>query len=77
MLLTATLTGCGPSGETPTARVLPAKPDFAQPVSVPEPKKGEPLVAIAARERAGRLAANGRLSAFGKWYESVREDYAR
>ena len=76
-LITATLTACGPSGEPPTARVLPAQPSFAKPVIVAQPKKGEPLVAIAARERAGRIAANARITSFSEWYEGVRADYAK
>lgn len=76
-LLTMTLSGCGPSGEPPTARALPPPPDFAQAVQVAQPKAGEPLVAIAARERAGRIAANGRLIGLRKWYEGVRADYAK
>jgi hypothetical protein len=77
MLLMGTLSGCATSGEPPIARVLPNPPAFAQPVTVAQPKKGEPLVAIAARERAGRLAANGRIKSFVEWYEGVRADYAK
>jgi hypothetical protein len=36
---------------------------------------GESAVAVAARERSGRLAANARLKAFRDWYESVRLAY--
>lgn len=71
------LTGCGPSGEPPTARVLPPPPPFAAPVQVAQPKKGEPLIGIAARERAGRVAANARITSFVEWYEGVRRDYAQ
>jgi hypothetical protein len=71
------LSACAQSGEPPTARVLPPPPAFAKPVIVAQPKKGEPLVAIAARERAGRLAANARITSFEQWYESVRRDYAQ
>lgn len=59
------------------ARVLPPEPEFAKPVEVAKPKKGESAVAVAARERAGRIAANGRITAFREWYAGVREDYAR
>ena len=46
-------------------------------MQTPTPKKGEGAVAVAARERAGRIAANGRIKAFRDWYEGVREDYAK
>jgi ethanolamine ammonia-lyase large subunit len=55
---------------------LPPPPDFAQPVAVAQPRAGEPLVGIAARERAGRVAANNRLAAFRYWYEAVRNGYS-
>ena len=74
------LTACGGSSSAtrePLARHLPDAPGFAQPVEVPTPKKGESAVGVAARERAGRIAANGRLTAFRDWYDGVRRDYAR
>lgn len=46
-------------------------------MEVKKPRVGEPLVGIAARERAGRIAANGRLKAFRDWYEGLRQNYAR
>jgi hypothetical protein len=75
--MSATLTGCAASGEPPTARVLPPAPDFAKPADVAQPRKGESAVNVAARERAGRIAANNRIKAFRDWYEGVREDYAK
>jgi hypothetical protein len=72
------LTACAgsDSAREPLARQLPEPPAFAQPVETPTPKKGESAVGVAARERAGRIAANGRINAFRDWYEGVRQDYA-
>lgn len=78
LLMSLPLAGCGPSSSPkPTARALPELPAFAQPVDVPEPRKGQSLAAIAARERAGRVAANGRIIGLRSWYGDVKQDYAR
>lgn len=66
---------CVNSG-SPVRRDLPAAPEFAKPVVVPEPKRGETLILVAARERAGRLQANRIIVAFRDWYAGVRSDYA-
>lgn len=72
------LGGCSASGSREPLRVrLPPAPEYAEPIDVRNPRKGETLIGIAARERAGRIAANGRITAFRDWYEGVREDYAR
>jgi hypothetical protein len=71
------LAGCATFGEPPIARALPPPPSFAEPVNVAQPRKGEPLIAIAARERAGRIAANGRLVGLRAWYEGVRTEYGK
>jgi hypothetical protein len=70
--------GCSTSAERqPLARQLPPPPAFAEPVVVADPRTGESAVAVAARERAGRVAANSRLRAFVVWYEGVKKDFAR
>lgn len=73
------LAACAPSNSArePLARQLPPAPGFAQPVAVPEPQPGDSAVSVAARERAGRLAANQRLVGLRRWYEGVRRDYGR
>lgn len=35
------------------------------------------MLGVAARERAGRIAANGRIVGLRDWYENVRRDYAQ
>lgn len=69
--------GCSTSGSAPAARQLPAAPDFAKPVTVPDPKVGEPALTIAGRERAGRLQANRIITEFRDWYAGVRAGYAK
>lgn len=69
------LTGCGASGEVPISRDLPQAPAFAKPVSVKEPEAGEPALAVAARERAGRMQANRVITALLNWYAGVRRSY--
>jgi hypothetical protein len=73
------LAGCAGSNNLREviARDLPAPPAYLRPVSVAEPKAGEDMLAIAARERAGRLTANRIIrSARGQW-EKLRETYRR
>lgn len=70
------LSACSASGERPVTRDLPAWPAFARPVSVPDPQPGEPALAVAARERAGRLAANRTIEQARGWYADVRRGYA-
>ena len=78
LLTTAILSGCSASGSPERIAIqLPPAPEYAAPVEVKKPRVGEPLVGIAARERAGRIAANGRLKAFRDWYEGLRQNYAR
>lgn len=74
--LTLTLAGCATFADAPPERLLPVSPSYARPVEVSEPRRGEDPVEVAARERAGRVAANGRLTRFGAWYSCVRSDYA-
>jgi hypothetical protein len=78
VLTTIWLAACAPSNSArePLAHQLPPAPGFAQPVAAPEPQAGDSALAVAARERAGRLAANQRIVALRRWYEGVRRDYA-
>lgn len=72
------LTTCGACAQSVAVqapRQLPAAPDFARPVSVPEPREGESAIVIAARERAGRQRANGIIRGVVTWYEQVRSSY--
>ena len=77
LCLTPTLSGCATSSDVPTARSLPAAPAWAAPIGVQEPKAGEHVLVVAARERSGRLRANSTISSFRGWYDSVRENYAK
>ena len=73
------LAGCAGSSSLRDviARDLPAPPAYLRPVTMVEPKAGEDLLAIAARERAGRLKANRIIgNARGQW-EKLREAYRR
>ena len=70
------LNACATSADVNPKRILPTTPDFAMPVGVPVPAAKESAVAVAARERAGRIAANGRIIAFREWYEAVRKAYS-
>ena len=72
------LAGC--AGSAPpslaTRPVLPAAPAaFGAPVRVREPHAGEDARAYAARERAGRLRANGRLADDAAFYRDVVKSY--
>lgn len=75
--LTTTLGACAVSGRPPVARLLPAAPGYVEPVEVDEPRKGEDPVAVAARERAGRLKANGIIRDVRDWYQGVRGAYSK
>lgn len=71
------LSGCFSSGgERKLERELPAYPKFARPAVVPNPKPGERMIVIAARERAGRLEANATIVEFVAWYKQVQAAYA-
>lgn len=68
--------GCASAPDRePIARTLPATPGFAQPVSVPEPRVGEPTLAVAARERAARKQNASTIVRFREWYSGVRKSY--
>ena len=70
------LTACATLNNPPTIRHLPQKPDFVKPVVITEPKQGEDVLIIAARERAARLKANRVIAQFSGWYDALRDDYA-
>lgn len=70
------LAACVSSGSAPAQRDLPPAPSFAKTIIVADPREGEPAVLVAARERAGRVAANRVITAFRDWYGDVRRDYA-
>lgn len=48
-----------------------------RPVAVAEPKQGDALLTIAARERAGRIEANRIIAGQRGWYAGVQRDYAK
>jgi hypothetical protein len=78
--MTLLLAGCAGSGsglKEVVRRDLPAPPAYLAPVLVPDPKAGENVVTIAARERAGRLKANGIITNARKQWDKLRETYAR
>ena len=72
------LTACAGSGSglrEVVRRDLPAAPAYLVPVTVPEPKAGEDTLAIAARERAGRLKANTIIRNARSQWEKLRKTY--
>jgi hypothetical protein len=66
--LSLIVSGCASVGREPIVRNLPAAPAFAQPVSVQEPRVGEPQLAIAARERSARKQNAAIITRFRGWY---------
>jgi hypothetical protein len=75
-LILPLLTGCAGSNSAVRATVrLPAAPGYLAPVIVPEPKAGENAVAVAARERAGRLKANRIIRNARAQWEKLRTTY--
>lgn len=76
-LALATLAGCSTFASPVVAPVaLPPLPACARAVDVAPPAVGEPLVLIAARERAGRLEANRNIACVSSWYGTLREAFA-
>jgi hypothetical protein len=72
------LTGCAGSGSGVreiVRRDLPAAPGYLAPVIVVEPRVGENAVAVAARERAGRLKANTIIRNARAQWEKLRKTY--
>ncbi|HWL06711.1 MAG TPA: hypothetical protein VNQ99_17545 [Xanthobacteraceae bacterium] len=51
------------------------EPPFAREVAVQDPRVGEDVLVVAARERAGRLQANAVIRRFRGWYGDVRRSY--
>lgn len=69
--------GCSTFASPAVAPVaLPPLPACARPVDVATPAVGEPLLLIAARERAGRLEANRNIACVSSWYQALREGFA-
>jgi len=56
-------------------RDLPAAPGYLNPVAVPDPKAGEDMLAVAARERAGRLKANTIIRNARAQWDKLRKTY--
>lgn len=74
------LAGCAgapPPAPAPLARSLPELPAWAAPVNVPEPRVGDSLRVLYARERAGREDANRRLAGVPPWYAGVRRSFEK
>ena len=78
--MTLLLTGCAGSGSNlreVISRELPPAPAYLQPVTVPEPRKGENAIGVAARERAGRLKANSIITSARAQWERLRAEYKK
>lgn len=75
------LTACAGSSSSVrdiVQRDIPGPPAYLQPVLVAEPKAGEKVVVVAARERAGRLKANSIIrNARDQWNKLVQAYRAR
>ena len=76
-LLLAACAGSGSSLREVVRRDLPAAPAYLVPVTAPQPKAGEDLLSVAARERAGRLKANTIIRNARSQWEKLRKTYAR
>ena len=74
-LLCAACAGSGSGIREVIRRDLPASPGYLQPVAVAEPQQGEHAVAVAARERAGRLKANRIIRDARAQWEKLRRTY--
>ena len=77
MLLLAGCAGSGSQLREVVSRDLPVAPAYLQPVAMPEPRAGESAVAVAARERAGRLKANTIIRNARAQWEKLRKAYAK
>jgi hypothetical protein len=69
------LPACAASGSVNAHRDLPNAPHWAKPVTVADPRQGEPAILVAGRERAGRAAANRVIEKFRSWYQEVQASY--
>jgi hypothetical protein len=74
-LLLASCSGSSSGLKEIVRRDLPAPPAYLRPEIVPEPKAGERAVSVAARERAGRLKANGIIRNARAQWERMRKLY--
>jgi hypothetical protein len=77
ILLLAACAGSGSNLRDVVRRDLPAAPAYLAPVLVPDPKAGEPLLGIAARERAGRLKANTIIRSARTQWDKLRAAYKK
>lgn len=76
--MTLPLAACAGSGSNlreVVRRDLPVAPAYLQPVAVPHPRAGEHALAVAARERAGRLKANTIIRNTRAQWERLRAAY--
>jgi hypothetical protein len=76
----ATLSACATSPTVPPAPIeerpaLPLQPAGLGPVKVPRPELGQDPKAFAGYCIAATRQANGRLRAFGGFYDDVRREY--
>ncbi len=74
------LTACAGSGSQlreVVRRDLPAAPAYLSPVAVTDPRAGESAVAVAARERAGRLKANTIIRNARAQWDKLRAAYRK
>jgi hypothetical protein len=77
MLLLAGCAGSGSQLREVVRRDLPAAPAYLAPVAVAEPKAGEGALAVAARERAGRLKANHIIRNARAQWDKLRAAYRK
>jgi hypothetical protein len=77
MLLLAACAGSGSQLREVVRRDLPAAPAYLAPVAVADPKAGESAVAVAARERAGRLKANSIIRNARAQWDKLRAAYRK
>lgn len=78
VLMMATLSACARSNSAAVvARQLPPPPTWAAAVTVPDPKAGDDALAVAVRERGGRVQANRIIRQFEGWYQQLRTEYAK
>ena len=75
MLLLAGCAGSNSGAREIVRRELPAAPGHLTPVLVPEPRRGENAIVVAARERAGRLKANSIIRNARAQWDRLRRIY--
>lgn len=75
MMALAACVGSGSDLKEIIRRDLPAPPAYLHPVAVQEPRATDDAIAVAARERAGRLKANTIISNARDQWEKLRAAY--